>query len=319
MSVDTLDLSIVIPVYNEVDNINELLKRVLSVLETLEQSSEIIVIDDGSQDGSDSLLKEWCQRTARVKAVILSRNYGQSAAITAGFRHARGRIVISMDGDLQNDPHDIPKLLSTIDEGYDVACGWRINRQDGFVNRVVPSRMANWLISRLTRVRLHDYGCSLKAYRHSFVENLVLYGESHRFIPVLLSLDGARIAEIPVAHHPRRHGVSKYGIGRAPRVLLDLLLMYYFQRFATRPLHFFGKPGLLLGLAGGLIEAYLLYVKFGLGEDVGSRPLLLLGFIMIISGMLLTGIGILAELLVRIFHETSGIHTYRVKTYLGER
>lgn len=313
------DLSVVIPIYNESPNIAALVERNLTVLRTLDKTSEIILVDDGSTDDSEQLLRDLCSRHPELKVLILTRNYGQSAAISAGFKHAQGKVVVSMDGDLQNDPQDIPKLLTKLDEGYDVVCGWRRHRRDGYVNRVMPSKIANWLISKLTRVHLHDYGCSLKAYRREFVEHLVLYGELHRFIPVLLSLHGARIVEIPVNHHPRKHGTSKYGIDRAPRVLLDLLLMYYFQRFATRPLHFFGKSGLLLGATGGLIELYLLFVKFGMGEDIGQRPLLLLGFIMIVSGMLLIGIGILAELLVRIYYETGNTHIYRTKTLLGEQ
>ena len=309
----SLDLSIIVPVYNEELNLPTLVERICSATRPLNQSVEIILIDDGSSDDSPRILKELCAETPELTAVILSRNYGQSAAMSAGFHHAQGRIIISMDGDLQNDPADIPLLLTKLEEGYDVVCGWRKNRQDGYANRVLPSKIANWLIGKMTQVKLHDYGCSLKAYRYEFVKHLTLYGELHRFIPVLVSLDGAKITEIPVNHSPRVLGVSKYGIGRTPRVMLDLLLMFYFQRFATRPLHFFGKSGLLLGLAGGAIELYLAFVKLGLGEAIGDRPLLLLGFMLITSGMLLIGIGILAELLVRIYHETSGTETYRVR------
>lgn len=318
MTMNTYDLSVVIPVYNEAPNLTALVERNIGVLRTLNKTFEIILIDDGSHDVSEALLRELCKQYPELRVVIFSRNYGQSAAMTAGFKQARGAIVISMDGDLQNDPGDIPKLLDKLDEGFDVVCGWRKYRQDRYVNRVMPSKIANWLISKLTGVRLHDYGCSLKAYRREFIEHLVLYGELHRFIPVLLSLHGARICEIPVNHHARKHGVSKYGIGRAPRVLLDLLLMYYFQRFANRPLHFFGKPGLLLGTTGGLIELYLLFVKFGLGEDVGQRPLLLLGFMMILIGILSIGIGILAELLVRVYHEATDTHIYRIRDTIGD-
>ena len=255
-------------------------------------------------------------QTPELSVIELSRNYGQSAAMSAGFHHAQGHTVISMDGDMQNDPTDIPMLLAKLDEGYDVVCGWRKDRQDGYINRVLPSKIANWLIGNLTKVNLHDYGCSLKAYRHEFVKNLTLYGELHRFIPVLVALDGARITEVPVNHHPRLKGVSKYGIGRTPRVMLDLLLMFYFQRFATRPLHFFGKSGLLLTISGFIIELYLAFLKLGMGENIGDRPLLLLGFMLIVSGLLLIGIGIIAELLVRIYHESSSISTYRIREFI---
>lgn len=313
MTTPNIDLSIVIPIYNEEHNITELVERNIDVIHLLKQNAEIILVDDGSNDGTESIARELCLRYPELSVIFLSRNYGQSAAMTAGFHHAQGRIVVSMDGDLQNDPSDIPRLLDKIDDGFDVVCGWRKARQDNYMQRVLPSKIANWLIGKLTRVHLHDYGCSLKAYRREYVEKLVLYGELHRFIPVLVSLKGARIAEIPVNHYPRTRGISKYGIGRTPRVMLDLLLMYYFQRFATRPLHFFGKSGLFLGGSGFLIELYLMVIKFGLGEDIGARPLLLAGFMLIISGILLIGIGILAELLVRIYYEASDEHIYRIR------
>ena len=312
-----LDLSIIVPVYNEELNLPTLVERIYTATRPLDKSVEIILIDDGSSDDSVRILKELCSQTPELTAVILSRNYGQSAAMSAGFHHAQGRIIISMDGDLQNDPADIPLLLAKLDKGYDVVCGWRKDRQDGYANRVLPSKIANWLIGKMTKVTLHDYGCSLKAYRYEFVKHLTLYGELHRFIPVLVSLDGAKITEIPVNHSPRLKGVSKYGIGRTPRVILDLILMFYFQRFATRPLHFFGKSGLYLSLTGGLIEVYLAFIKFGLGENIGDRPLLLLGFMLMTSGLLLIGIGIIAELLVRIYHETSGTDTYRVREQIN--
>ncbi|NOQ64248.1 MAG: glycosyltransferase [Methyloprofundus sp.] len=312
----SLDLSIIVPVYNEELNLPTLVERIYTATRPLGKSVEIILIDDGSSDDSVRILHELCAEVPELTAVILSRNYGQSAAMSAGFHHAQGHIIISMDGDLQNDPADIPLLLAKLDEGYDVVCGWRKDRQDGYANRVLPSKIANWLIGKMTNVRLHDYGCSLKAYRYEFVKHLTLYGELHRFIPVLVSLDGAKITEIPVNHSPRLLGESKYGIGRTPRVILDLILMFYFQRFATRPLHFFGKSGLLLGLAGGGIELYLAFVKLGLGQDIGDRPLLILGFMLMVSGMLLIAIGILAELIVRVYHESSDTDTYRVREHI---
>ncbi len=317
MNISQVDISIIIPIYNEAENLPELVARNLSIIQSLQMQGEIILVNDASSDDSEQVLRELQHHHPQLKVILLRRNYGQSAAMTAGFHHAKGRIVVSMDGDLQNDPADIPRLIDKLNEGFDVVCGWRKARQDTYMKRVLPSKIANWLIGKLTGVRLHDYGCSLKIYKQAFIKDLVLYGELHRFIPVLLSLQGAKITELPVNHQARKHGVSKYGIGRTPRVMLDLILMYYFQRFATRPLHFFGKTGIYMGGFGFLIELYLLIVKFGLGEDIGSRPLLMVGFMMIISGFLFIGIGILAELMVRIYHEASDEHVYKVREIVG--
>jgi len=246
----------------------------------------------------------------------LRRNFGQSAAMTAGFDHARGEIVVTMDGDLQNDPKDIPRMLELMEAGYDLVHGWRKERQDRFFSRRLPSMLANGLIGLSTGVRLHDYGCTLKAYRRDLTKSLMLYGELHRFIPVLADLYGARIAEIPVAHHPRRSGKSKYGISRAYRVFLDLLLMLFFQKFATRPLQFFGLSGGALFAVGFVIECYLSWLKVFRGEQIGGRPLLLLGALLIITGVILAGIGLLAELVVRTYYESSGKRIYAVREVL---
>ncbi|NPB09216.1 MAG: glycosyltransferase, partial [Thermodesulfobacteria bacterium] len=230
--------------------------------------------------------------------------------------HARGEVIVTMDGDLQNDPQDIPRLLEKIEEGYDVVSGWRKDRKDPFFSRRLPSILANALISRLTKVKLHDYGCSLKAYRREVIEGLTIYGELHRFIPVLVSFGGARIAEIPVTHHPRRFGRSKYGLSRTYRVLLDLLLMLFFRKFATKPLHIFGLTGGLFFLVGFFIELYLTVLKLVYHQDIGHRPLLILGVLLILTGVNLLGTGLLAELVIRTYYEASGRRIYTVREVL---
>jgi dolichol-phosphate mannosyltransferase len=256
-------------------------------------------VDDGSTDSTPEILRELKKDNTRLRAVIFRRNFGQSAAMTAGFELARGQVVVSMDGDLQNDPSDIPKLIRKLEEGYDIVSGWRKDRKDSFLTRTIPSKIANLLIGTATGIKLHDYGCSLKVYRSEISKNLLLYGELHRFIPVLASFQGARIAEVVVRHHPRVKGKSKYGMGRTYRVILDLFLMLFFQKFATRPLQFFGFSGGFMLSAGLVIELYLTYIKLVLGHDIGNRPLLLLGALLIISGFILVGIGLLAELIIR--------------------
>ncbi len=309
-------LSVVIPVYNEVKNIPLLLEQLERSLSSLERDFEVVVVDDGSTDGTTEVLKSLKPRYPWLKVVILRRNFGQSAAFTAGLDHAEGEIIVTMDGDLQNDPKDIPRLLAKIEEGYDVVSGWRKNRKDPFFSRRLPSILANALISRLTRVRLHDYGCSLKAYRREVIEGLTIYGELHRFIPVLVSFGGARITEIEVRHHPRRFGRSKYGLSRAYRVVLDLLLMLFFRKFATKPLHIFGLTGGLFLLSGILIELYLTGLKLLYHQRIGHRPLLLLGVLLILTGVNLLGTGLLAELVIRTYYEASGKRIYAVREVL---
>ncbi len=310
------DISIVIPVYNEAENLAPLVHAVRNALKADRMSYEVLLVDDGSTDGSAGILKDLAREFPEVRAVILRRNFGQSAAMTAGFDHARGRILVSMDGDLQNDPEDIPRLVSRLNEGYDLVIGWRRDRKDPFLSRRLPSILANRIIGMATGVRLHDYGCSLKAYRREVTENLLLYGELHRFIPVLADLYGVRIAEMEVTHHPRTKGRSKYGIGRTYRVILDLILMLFFQRFATRPLQFFGLSGGALFLGGFAIESYLAWVKLWLGEDIGSRPLLLLGALLVITGIMLFGTGLIAELVIRTYYEATGKRIYSVREIL---
>ena len=308
-----VDLSVIAPVYNEVENVDELVSQIVSTLRPTGLSFEIILIDDGSSDGTTERLAELARRVPELRCIVFRRNFGQSAAMTAGFQHSRGRVVVSMDADLQNDPADIPKLVAKLREGHDLVSGWRKSRKDPFFSRRLPSVLANRLISWATGVRLHDYGCSLKAYDGELARNLLLYGELHRFIPVLANLYGARIAEVAVNHRPRTKGKSKYGIGRTYRVILDLMLMLFFQKFATRPLQFFGLSGGGLFLVGFLIESYLSVVKLFFHQDIGGRPLLLLGALCIITGIMLFGIGLLAELVIRTYYESSGKPIYSIR------
>lgn len=312
-----LYLSVIVPIYNEEENLVELVDRILAAVEPMQKPFELILIDDGSSDKSPEMIAELAAEREPVRGILFRRNFGQSAAMTAGFQHARGEVVVSLDGDLQNEPGDIPMLAEKLEEGYDIVCGWRKNRQDGAVNRKLPSKIANWLIGRTTKVTLHDYGCSLKAYRRDLIENIVLYGELHRFIPVLASFQGAKIAEVVTTHHPRTRGVSKYGIGRAPRVAIDLFMMYFFQRFATRPLQFFGRWGGGMFAVGVAIELYLSFLKIFLGQDIGNRPLLLLGAMLIMTGVILFSTGLLAEMVMRTYYEASGKRIYSVRRQVG--
>ncbi len=306
-------ISVVIPIYNEAPNVEELVERIRKVLLDYGKSFEIILVDDGSSDGTREILRKLAKEIKELKVILFRRNFGQSAAMTAGFDYAKGEIIVSMDGDLQNDPTDIPKLVNKIEEGYDLVSGWRKDRKDPFLSRKFPSILANKLIGATTGVRLHDYGCSLKAYKKDVAKQLLLYGELHRFIPVLATLYGARITEVVVKHHPRKRGKSKYGIGRTYRVLLDLFLMLFFLKFSTRPLQFFGLWGGGLFLIGFLIELYLSFLKIVEGQNIGGRPLLLLGALLIISGIMLAGIGLIAELVIRTYYESSGKRIYHIR------
>lgn len=310
------DISVVVPVYNESPNIAPLCRGILSVMRAMGRSFELILVDDGSHDDTPARLREIKRETPELRVIFLRRNFGQSAAMTAGFDHARGPIVVTMDGDLQNDSESIPLLISKLETGYDLVTGWRKDRKDRFFSRRLPSLMANWIIGRTTGVRLHDYGCSLKAYRGELAKQLLLYGDLHRFIPVLAALYGARTAEVVVTHHPRSQGKSKYGMGRTFRVVSDLILMLFFRKFATRPLQFFGLTGGMLFVIGFFVELYLTWLKFWHGEDIGARPLLLLGALLIITGIVLFGIGLCSELVVRTYYEATGKRIYSVREVL---
>ncbi|MGA9382061.1 MAG: glycosyltransferase family 2 protein [Phormidium sp.] len=307
------NVSVVVPIYNEVESLPHLIDAISSTLIASGLTYEIILVDDGSRDGSTELLKEQAIQRTDLRAVLLRRNYGQTPAMAAGFNYAKGGVVVTLDGDLQNDPADIPVLMAKLEEGYDLVSGWRKKRQDGALNRLLPSKIANWLIGKVTGVKLHDYGCSLKAYRSELVADMNLYGELHRFLPALAYIEGARITEIPVRHHARRFGKSKYGIGRTFRVLMDLLTIWFMKKFLTRPMHVFGLLGLGSMFMGVLIGAYLTFLKLGLGEEIGNRPLLVLAVVLLLAGVQLFGFGLLAELLMRTYHESQGRPIYRVR------
>ncbi len=313
------DVSVVVPVRDEVESLPLLLEAIASTLSTSQLSYEIICVDDGSTDGSGEFLKTQAQIRSDLKAVILRRNYGQTAAMSAGFNHALGKAIVTLDADLQNDPADIPMLLAKLDEGYDLVSGWRQKRQDGAVKRLLPSKIANWLIRRTTSVDIHDYGCSLKAYRAELVADMNLYGELHRFLPALAYIEGARITEMPVRHHARRFGRSKYGLSRTFRVLMDLLTILFMKKFLTRPMHVFGLLGLTSIFAGGLIGIYLTFVKIAFQEDIGNRPLLILAVLLLVTGVQLFCFGLLAELLMRTYHESQGRPIYRVREVVFHR
>ncbi len=312
-----LDLSVVIPIYNEVESLLPLVDAITATLTPSRLSYELILVDDGSRDGSTDRLKQLATTYSPVRAILLRRNYGQTAALAAGFNYARGNVIVTLDGDLQNDPRDIPKLLATLEEGYDLVSGWRQYRQDHTLTRLLPSKIANWLIGRITGVRLHDYGCSLKAYRAELIMDLNLYGELHRFLPALAFIEGARIAELPVQHHARRYGRSKYGLGRTFRVLMDLLTIYFIKTFLTRPMHVFGLGGLIAMSTGTILGLYLVFLKFGFGEDIGDRPLLILAVLLVMAGIQLFSFGILAELSMRTYHESQNRPIYRVREVVG--
>ena len=288
-------ISIVIPVFNEEDNVQLLYQQIREVCESLRQSYEIVFVDDGSRDRTFEILEEIHSNDPRLKAIRFRKNYGQTAAMAAGFEFARGEVVISMDGDLQNDPADIPRLLAKMDEGYDIVCGWRKNRQDKLWSRRVPSVVANWLIGKVTGVQIHDNGCSLKAYRASVIKNVTLYGEMHRFIPAMSTLAGARIAEIPVNHHPRRFGKSKYGIGRVWRVALDIITVKTLTGFASRPGLWFAIPGIsafVLGLSTILVAAVALFSDTLRSWSVPFTC----GLLWVFLGVHFLSIGLVAEL-----------------------
>jgi len=310
------EISIIVPVYNEAPNLKDLVQQIFQVMRPLGRAFEVLLIDDGSTDGSPDLLRTIQRHHPGLRVILLRRNFGQSAAMTAGFDHALGDIVVTMDGDLQNDPRNIPLLIAKLEEGYDLVNGWRRERQDPFLSRRLPSLIANRIIGMATGVKLHDYGCSLKAYRGDLTKHLLLYGELHRFIPVLARFHGARIGEAAVSHHARIRGKSKYGIGRTYRVILDLILMLFFQKFATRPLQLFGLSGGPLFVLGLIIEIYLTWLKLWHGQDIGGRPLLILGALLIITGIVLVGIGLCAELVVRTYYEPSGKRIYTVREVL---
>lgn len=312
-----VSLSIVIPIYNEVDTLPYLVERIEQGVRAYSERYEIICVDDGSTDGSTQLLKQLSERHACLRAVILRRNYGQTAAMAAGFEHATGHTIVTLDGDLQNDPQDILPIVDKLNEGYDLVSGWRRNRQDAAVTRLLPSKIANIIIGRVTGVKIRDYGCSLKAYRAELVADMKLYGELHRFLPALAVIEGARVTEVPVRHHARQHGQSKYGLGRTFRVIMDLLTVAFIKTFLTRPMHVFGSLGLASTSAGILLAAYLAFIKFALSQSIGQSLLPLLAVLFFLTGVQLFCFGLLAELLMRTYHESQDKPIYRVRERVG--
>ncbi|NJL89935.1 MAG: glycosyltransferase family 2 protein [Coleofasciculaceae cyanobacterium SM2_1_6] len=310
-------ISVVLPIYNELESLPLLLDSVVDILEATQIPYEIICVDDGSTDGSAQWLREFDHKYSTVSSVLLRRNYGQTPALAAGFDYAKGQTIVTLDSDLQNDPADIPLLLAKLDEGYDLVSGWRKQRQDDVLTRLLPSIAANRLIALVTGVHLHDYGCSLKAYRAELLADMNLYGELHRFLPALAFIEGARIAEIPVRHHPRRYGQSKYGLDRTFRVAMDLLTIWFMKKFLTRPMHVFGLFGLFSMVFGAILGGYLTFVKLFMGQSIGNRPLLILAVVLLLAGVQLFSFGLLAELLMRTYHESQGKPIYRVREVVG--
>jgi glycosyltransferase involved in cell wall biosynthesis len=313
----SLDISVVIPLFNEEESIPRLVETLTATLDDYGRPYEVIIVDDGSRDRSFALLKELAQRDPRFTVIRLRRNFGQTAAFAAGFKQARGEVIITMDADLQNDPRDVPKLMAKVDEGYDIVSGWRKDRQDRFWDRRLPSMIANRLISNVTDVRLHDYGCSLKAYRRDVLQHVRLYGELHRFIPALASQVGGTVTEVPVNHYARQYGRSKYGIGRTVRVMLDLITVWFLGAYATRPIHVFGTMGLISAAGGVLIGLYLTFLKLFLDQDIGGRPLLLLAVLLVVIGVQLITMGLLGEITIRTYYESQQKPIYNVREIVG--
>ena len=312
-------ISIVIPLYNEEESIPALWEGLDRAIANYGKPAEVIIIDDGSKDRSFALLSEIAARDPRFTIIRFRRNFGQTAGFAAGFAQARGDVVITMDADLQNDPMDIPKLMEKVDEGYDIVSGWRKDRQDRFIDRKLPSMMANRLISNVTDVRLHDYGCSLKAYRRDVLQHVHLYGELHRFIPALASQVGATVTEVPVNHRARQFGRSKYGISRTIRVMLDLITVWFLGTYSTRPIHVFGTLGLASAAGGILIGLFLTFLKIFFHENIGNRPLLLLAVLLVVIGVQLITMGLLGEMITRTYYESQNKPIYVVREIVNDK
>ncbi len=316
-----LAYSVVVPLFNEQENVPQLYVRIIDAMDALGESYEIVFVDDGSKDGTFRLLSEIAADDARVVVVRLRRNFGQTAALKAGFDHCRGEIIISMDGDLQHDPAEIPRFIEKMQEGFDIVSGWRVARKDAFLTRQLPSRIANWIMAKLSRVDLHDFGTTFKAYRREILAEIQLYGELHRFIPALASWSGASVAEVPITNIRRKSGKSNYGISRTIRVFLDLLSVKFLLDYSTRPLQLFGLPGLACLLTGGSICLWLVIQKLVTNVDVIAihGPLLLMGTALVIGGIQFLAIGLIGELLARTYYESQNKPVYTVREFLGRR
>ena len=313
------ELSVVVPIFNESESIEPLLTALLAALEALDKEFEVIVVDDGSTDGTAELVKRKAVTDDRVKLIVFRRNFGQTAALMAGFDHSGGEIVVAIDGDGQNDPTDIARLLDKLDDGFDVVSGWRKERKDNRLTRRLPSRAANLLISSMSGISLHDYGCTLKAYRKDVLRGVRIYGEMHRFIPIYASWEGARVTEIPVRHFPRTHGRSKYGVGRTVKVFLDLITITFLSRFSSRPIYLFGSFGLLSIFASFLAGVYSVWLKFAAGKSFIETPVPLLVVMLFIIGIMAILMGLLSEIVMRTYYESQGRPAYTIKESLNLR
>jgi len=315
MNKQSPQVSVVVPLLNEQDNIGPLYEQITQTL-TDKYDYEIIFVDDGSSDNSFDILANLQKAGAGIRVICFRKNFGQTAALSAGFAHARGRVIVAIDADLQNDPADIPKMIAKLDEGFDVVSGWRKKRHDNAITRLLPSKIANWLISTITGVKLHDYGCTLKAYRREVLEETKLYGEMHRFIPALASWSGARIAEMVVNHRPRTAGAAKYGLGRTLKVILDLITVKFLGSFSTKPIYIFGGLGFLGAFGAVFFGVIVLYQKIRHENDMSGNPLLILTAVCILATIQFILMGLLAELLVRTYHESQNRPTYAIKEIL---
>jgi len=305
-------ISIVVPVYNESESIKLLINEIFNVMDSHKLKFELIIVNDGSVDNTIKVIENLSIKIKQLKVINLRKNYGQTAALAAGFDNSNGEIIVTLDGDLQNDPNDIPKLITNLNEGYDLICGWRFQRKDKLLNRRIPSKIANRLIGNVTGIHLHDYGCSLKAFKREIIDDIKLYGELHRFLPVLANIEGAKIKEIKVNHRSRKYGHSKYGIDRTFRVLMDLLTVWFLNKFLTRPMYVFGFIGIISIISSFIISSYLIVLKL-FGENIGNRPLLIFALILGIAGVQLFSFGLLGELLMRTYHESQNRPIYRIR------
>lgn len=310
-------VSLVLPLYNEEDNVAPLYEALVAAMATLPMPCQVVWVNDGSRDDTAARMDEVARRDARFMAIHLRRNFGQTAAMAAGFDHATGDVIVALDADLQNDPADIPKLLDKMNEGYDVVSGWRRDRKDKWLTRILPSKIANWLISRMTGVSLHDYGCSLKAYRREVLQDVRLYGEMHRYIPALARWAGGHVAEVVVTHHPRRFGKSKYGLSRILRVVLDLMTVKFLLAYSTKPIQVFGRWGIITGGVGFLLALYLSVEKLLYHVSIGNRPLLLLAVLLMLLGVQFISLGLIAELQARTYYEAQGKKIYAIRRVVG--
>jgi len=313
MKKSTYDLSLVIPVFNEQKNLDQLYNEITVSCKELNKSYQVVFVDDGSTDNSLDVLINLQKQDPRVRVIRLRKNFGQTAALSAGFDHSQGDIIITLDADLQNDPKDFRILIEKIEEGYDLVSGWRQKRKDNLLTRRIPSKIANRIISMITQVKLHDYGCTLKAFRREVIKNINLYGEMHRFIPAIASNIGVSIAEVKVHHRPRRYGKSKYSLMRFIKVVLDLLTVKFLLSYSTRPLQIFGIFGLISGMAGGIIGIILSYQRLILKQSIADRPLLLLAVLLMVIGFQFITLGLLAEILVRAYHESIEKRIYYIR------